>query len=110
MNDHHLTFGTCRDFLTGRLLDDTHDERYRQMLARRLVEKGGFSKKEVTPRYRYRFAVENRSAEIVVDFVITLAGRICMVVKYGPGSLVTRHRPALAVARVLARTRSRRWW
>ncbi|MBI9081958.1 MAG: type I restriction enzyme HsdR N-terminal domain-containing protein [Desulfobacterales bacterium] len=84
------------------MIDDTHDERYRQKLARRLVEGCGFAKEEITPRYRYRFAIEDRCAEIGVDFVITLAERICMAVKYAPGSLVTRHQPALAAARVLA--------
>lgn len=102
MNDHHFIFGTCRDFLTGRMIDDTHDERYRQMLARRLVDVCGFAKEEITAGYRYQFAIGDRCAEIGVDFLITLAERICMMVKYGPGSLVTRHQPALAAARVLA--------
>jgi hypothetical protein len=32
---------------------------------------------------------------------VTVADKICMIIKYGPGSLVTRHRPALAASRIL---------
>jgi Type I restriction enzyme R protein N terminus (HSDR_N) len=102
MNDHHLILGTLTDVITGERLDDTHDERFRQKIARLLLRSGGYGKKEITPRYRHPFRVENRQGEAMIDFVITLDRRICMLVKYAPGSLVTRHRPAVASSRVLA--------
>ena len=37
----------------------------------------------------------------MIDFVIAAGGKKFMVIKYGPGSLVTRERPALAAARIL---------
>ena len=43
----------------------------------------------------------DRRAIIPVDFLITLSGRVGLLVKYGPGSLVTRHQPAIAAARVI---------
>ncbi|MGR0480634.1 MAG: hypothetical protein ACTFAL_04315 [Candidatus Electronema sp. V4] len=35
---HQLVYGSLRDYLTGELLPDTDDERFRQQLARLLVE------------------------------------------------------------------------
>jgi hypothetical protein len=34
--------------------------------------------------------------------VVTVDDRAGMMIKYGPGSLITRHRPALAMSRLLA--------
>jgi hypothetical protein len=39
---------------------------------------------------------------IKIDFCIRLNGKIGMIVKYGPGSLVTRYRPTLALTRLVA--------
>ena len=74
MNGHKLILGELLDFITGETLKDTHDERYRQKVARLLVNRKGYLK----------------------------ADRVCMVVKYGPGSLVTRRRAVLAVSRLIA--------
>lgn len=106
---HHLILGELRDFITGEILTDTHDERYRQKLARLLVEKKGYLKSEIVPRCDLSVSAGNQKAIIKVDFKITLSrgsqeqegGRVCMIVKYGPGSLVTRHRPVLAASRLL---------
>ena len=101
MNDHHLILGTLTDFLTGRRIDDTHDERYRQKLARHLVEHCGYAKKDLTPRFQLKVSACDRQAIIPIDFLVTLSGKVGMLVKYGPGSLVTRHKPAIAAARVI---------
>ncbi|MCK7466807.1 MAG: hypothetical protein MZU91_00755 [Desulfosudis oleivorans] len=42
MAGHHLILGKLTDFLTGEILDDTLDERYRQKIARWLVEQKGY--------------------------------------------------------------------
>ena len=39
MNGHHLILGELTDYITGETLKDTHDERYRQQIARRLIDK-----------------------------------------------------------------------
>jgi len=102
MNGHHLILGKLTDFITGETLPDTHDERYRQKLARLLVEEKGYRRNDIHPRCELlATAGEDRRARIKVDFKIVLAGRAGMIVKYGPGSLVTRQRPALAAARLL---------
>ncbi|MGD2097462.1 MAG: hypothetical protein PVG35_07770, partial [Desulfobacterales bacterium] len=45
---------------------------------------------------------DDKKAVLKVDFVIRLAQRVSMVIKYGPGSLVTRRRSALAASRLIA--------
>ena len=99
---HHLVLGELIDFVTGEKIPDTHDERYRQQLARMLVAHKGYLKNQIQPRFELRIAAENKQAILKIDFVVNLSERICMIIKYGPGSLVTRHRPALAASRLVA--------
>ena len=46
-------------------------------------------------------AGENK-AVIKIDFLINLLGKVCMIINFGPGSIVTRRRPLLAASRVLS--------
>jgi hypothetical protein len=102
MNGHHLILGTLDDFITGEPLNDTLDERYRQKLARILVEQKGYLKSEITPRRDLFIRAGGKCAIIKVDYCVTLNQRICMVLKYGPGSIVTRRRPSIAASRLVA--------
>ena len=102
MDGHHLILGELVDYITADVLKDTHDERYRQDIARRLVEQKGYAKTDIEPRQAIVAQADDKKAVLKVDFVITLAGQISMVVKYGPGSLVTRRRSALAISRLIA--------
>jgi len=102
MNGHHLILGKLTDFITGEILKDTHDERYRQKVARLLVETKGYRKADVVPRCDLLVTAGDKKQAIVkVDFKVILSGRTAMIIKYGPGSLVTRQRPALAASRLL---------
>jgi hypothetical protein len=101
-NGHHLILGELRDYLTGETLKDTHDERYRQKLARLLVEQKGFAKTDIVPRFPLTIRAGGKAAVVTVDFVIQLSDRFVMLVMYGPGSIVTRHKPALALSRLIA--------
>jgi len=98
---HHLILGTLKDHITGDALDDTHDERLRQSLARLLVEEKGFDKAHIEPRRQVVLTACDKRAAIQLDFVVWIDDRVCMIVKYGPGSLVTRHRPALGLSRLI---------
>ncbi len=100
-HSHHLIYGHLADFLTGENLVDTDDERYRQQLARLLVEDKGFAKAEIEPRLVIETLFAGRFVTSRIDFVIRPAGRRLLLLRYAPGSLVTRERPALAAARVL---------
>jgi hypothetical protein len=102
MEGHHLILGELVDAVTGQVIPDTHDERYRQKLARLLMDTKGYAQTDIQSRCNLRIKAGGKCAMVKVDMAITVAGRICMIVKYGPGSLVTRHRPALAASRLLA--------
>ena len=102
MNGHHLILGELTDFITGDTLKDTHDERYRQKIARLLTGQLGYLKADVEPRRALVAKADSKKAVLKIDFTITLAGKTCMVLKYGPGSLVTRRRAVLAVSRLIA--------
>jgi hypothetical protein len=102
MNGHHLILGDIADFLTGKRIVNTHDEQYRQKLARFLVDDLKYRKEDIVPRISVPVKAGGKTAVALLDFAITLSGRYSMIVKYGPGSLVTRHRLSLALSRMLA--------
>ncbi len=102
MTGHHLILGELTDTITGETLADTLDERYRQSLARLLIEKKGYAKSEVQPRRALTARAGRQSAVLKIDLVVSPVEKIGMMVRFGPGSIVTRHRSALAASRLLA--------
>lgn len=98
---HKRILGKTTDFITGRQITDTDDERYRQKLALFLVEKKGYSKEDIEVKHRIEMFIEDKKVLSIVDFIIKIDGKSFMIIKYGPGSLVTRERPALSSARIL---------
>jgi len=98
---HHLILGTLEDLITGDVLDDTHDERLRQGLAALLLNEKGFDRAQIEPRRQVVLTACGKRAAIYLDFIVWIGDRVCMIVKYGPGSLVTRHRPALGLSRLI---------
>jgi len=98
---HHIVYGTLKDYLTGEQLPDTDDERCRQELARMLVEEKGYTADELEPRLVIDTFFNNQSVRSLVELTVRLQGRRFMIIRYGPGSLVTRERPAIAAARIL---------
>jgi hypothetical protein len=101
MGGHHLILGKLTDFISGETLDDTLDERHRQKVARLLVDQKGYSKTDITPRYELKIDVDGRCARLRISFTVNSGRSVAMVVHYGPGSLVTRHRPILAMSRLV---------
>jgi hypothetical protein len=102
MDGHHLILGERTDFITGETIVDTHDERYRQKLARLLINDKRYQKNDIKPRKDLLVQAGENRAIIKIDFLISLSGKICMILKFGPGSIVTRRRPLLAASRILA--------
>jgi len=98
---HHLVYGTLQDFITGEELPDTDDERFRQQLARLLVRRLGYSRGELLPRLGIDTIFNKQYVRSVIDLTVEVEGKRLMIIRYGPGSLVTRERPAIAAARVL---------
>ncbi|MBU4462346.1 MAG: type I restriction enzyme HsdR N-terminal domain-containing protein [Proteobacteria bacterium] len=102
MGKGYLVLGELTDYITGETIKDTHDERYRQKLARLLVNDKGYQKNEIKAGHQLLVNAGDKTAVVNIDLMVTLSGRICMIIKYGPGSLVTRRRSALAVSRLVA--------
>lgn len=99
---HHLVLGEMPDYVTGETLVDTHDERYRQKIARLLVEEKGFRREDLVPRVPVDINAAGKQARVRLDLMICLDGQVALLIKYGPGSLTTRHQVALAFSRLLA--------
>jgi len=98
---HHLVLGELKDFLTGKIIEDNHDERLRQKLARFLVEEKGYEKENIISQIKVSVSAGEKKAMVRVDFKVRILEKTCVVVKYGPGSLVTRRRPSLAASRLI---------
>ena len=101
MGQHHLVLGELTDYITGRTLVDTHDERARQTIARLLVDEKGYDRADITTGIDLPLTVDGDSGTVRVDFVIRIDGRAVMAIIYGPGAIVSRQRPALAAARLV---------
>jgi len=100
---HHLVYGTLIDYVTGEELTDTDDERYRQKLSRMMVEELGYAKEELRPRCYIETLFSSQFVRSTIELTVILKGlgRTFIVIRYGPGSLVSRERAAIAAARVL---------
>lgn len=101
MGGHHLILGELTDFITGEPLDDTLDERYRQELARLLVDERGYDRSEIVPRTPLTARAGEQQAMLKIDLTVSIGDRVGMMIRFGPGSLVTRRRPSLAASRLL---------
>lgn len=98
---HHIVYGTLHDYLTGEELVDTDDERTRQELARMMVEEKGYAKDEIEPRRCIETLFASQFVRSNITLTVSLEGKRIMVIRYAPGSLVSRERSAIAAARVL---------
>jgi hypothetical protein len=98
---HELILGETVDFITGETLVDTIDERARQKIARFLVEEKEYPKDDIQARREIILEVDGNRGTFKVNFVIRVGGKAFMIVIFGPGSLVSRERPALAAARLV---------
>ena len=98
---HHYIYGTCTDYITGESIVDTDDERCRQQLARSLVEEKGYEKSELEPRLSIETLYGGQYVVSTIDITVSLAGKRFMILRFGPGSITTRERSAIAAARIL---------
>ena len=100
-NPHHLILGELTDFLSGEMRIDTHDERYRQKISKYLVQTLGYEKHQIRSNEELIITAGNQRARIKVDFLVDQDDKTCMLIKYAPGSLVTRRLSNLAISRVI---------
>ena len=128
-NPHHLVMGELTDFLTGEPRHDTHDERFRQKIAQHLVQVCRFDKSDITAGKTVIIQAQGKKASLRMDFlvkaptgqtsdnqpacnteVLNVAEGLTrnmenektgMMIRYAPGSLVTRRLPNLALSRIV---------
>lgn len=98
---HHLIYGTLIDFLSGEELTDTDDERIRQDLCRMMVEEKGYHPQQLEPRRTIETLFSKSFVTSTIEITVSHQGLRSMIIRYGPGSLVSRERSAIAAARVL---------
>lgn len=98
---HHLIYGTLKDYLTGEELTDTDDERIRQDLSRLMVEEKGYARELLIPRLKIETLFSRCFVTSTIELAVTSESRQFMILRYGPGSLVSRERAAIAAARVI---------
>ncbi|MEE4240999.1 MAG: type I restriction enzyme HsdR N-terminal domain-containing protein [Desulfopila sp.] len=98
---HHLVYGSLNDYLTGEELTDTDDERIRQDISRYMVEEKKYHKNQLIPRLYIETLFTTNFVRSTIDLTVTAKDRHFMIIRYGPGSLVSRERSAVAAARVL---------
>lgn len=98
---HHLIYGTLTDYLTGEQLTDTDDERIRQKLYKMIVEEKSYPRNCLQPRLKIETLFTKNFVTSTIDLTISLKLKPFMILRYGPGSLVSRERSAIAAARVL---------
>jgi len=96
-----MVYGVLSDYLNDEELTDTDDERTRQQLARMLVEEKGYTKDELEPRLTIETTFNSIFVRSTIDLTVSVEGRRLFLLRYGPGSLVTRETSAIAAARVL---------
>lgn len=99
---HELILGSIKDFITGETLPDTLDERARQKIARFLVEDKGYEKSDIRRRVTIPLEVDGDKGISIIDYIVTVNSKNVMAVIFGPGSLVTRERAAMAAAMIAA--------
>ncbi len=100
-NPHHLVMGELTDYLTNETVPDTHDERFRQKIARHLVQACGYEKKQIETRKQIIIRTEKKTAQLWMDFLVNTGEKTGMMIRYAPGSLVTRRLPNLALSRLV---------
>jgi len=98
---HHLIYGMLSDYLTGEELTDTDDERIRQDLCRMMIEEKCYRHEELQPRLVIDTFYARCFVRSIIDLTVCIDGKQLLVLRYGPGSLVSRERAAIAAARVL---------
>ncbi len=88
-------------FLTGRLVWDTDRERIKQKLAKQMVNELGYLISDFQVDREIRFEKEGKQIVSIVDLAVKIDGRVLMILRGAPGSVITREAGTIACARLL---------
>ncbi len=92
---------TVRDYLTGKELEETSYESFRQALARLMVEELGYPRQRLAPRVGVHFPIDGEDYCRVVDLVVRdEEGGAQLLVLFAAGQPGTFDREAVAAARL----------
>ncbi len=97
----HIIYEKIPCFITGRLVDDTDRERIRQKLAKYMVEELGYSLADFSVDRTIEIEVFQQRVRSFVDISVVIDGKTLMILRGGPGSVVTRESGTISCARLL---------
>ena len=100
-NGRHLVLGEVSDYITGDVIADTHDERYRQKIAYLLVDSLGYDKNDIEKSESHLIVADEKQAKLKLDFLIKSDEKVSMIIRYAPGSLVSRRQCGIGWSRVI---------
>ncbi len=99
--DHSNIFIKVPCFLTGKLVLDTDRERIRQKIAKYLVNEKGYKISDFELDREIHLEANNEKIVSFVDLVVRINDRSLMIIRCGPGSVITREAGTVAAARLL---------
>lgn len=88
-------------YITGKLVPDTDRERIRQKLAQYLVEELGYRLSDFVLDREIHLEIKGCKVIALVDISIVIDDRYLMILRGGPGSVVTREAGTVSAARLL---------
>ncbi|MGQ9500397.1 MAG: type I restriction enzyme HsdR N-terminal domain-containing protein [Dissulfurimicrobium sp.] len=88
-------------YLTGRLVLDTDRERIRQKLAKFLVDERGYRIDDFILDREIVLEIDAKKVIALIDLTVRINARSLMILRGGPGSVVTRESGTIAAARLI---------
>jgi hypothetical protein len=88
-------------YFTGKQVLDTDRERIRQKLGPFLIDKLGYKISDFQLDREVLVEIDRQKVICLADLVVYIGGRFLMVIRCGPGSVVTRESGTIAIARLL---------
>ncbi len=99
---HEVRLGfKIKDYLTGKEIDATTYEDFRQEIARVMVEEKGYPKQNIQSKARIELEIEGNKIVRYVDFVVLFDNRPFMVVTFCAGEVETYVRESISMARLI---------
>jgi len=94
------TDDTLIDFITGKTVPNIGVEEIRQEVERFLVEEKGYKKEDIGVDVDIGIEVNGEQYQSKLDLVISISGKMFMIVKCAAGSLESREREVVSAARI----------
>lgn len=94
--------GTLRDYLSGKEIDETTFEEFRQLLAKLLVEEKGYPKDRLKAKVPLKYCVDDEEFERPIDYVLyDEHGKPIFIIIFCAGEVGSFERETVCAARLL---------